>query len=250
MSTFFRSSASSDDGILPLIPNLAGWRTYKGAFTNLVAFGLAALSAEWLVHQLEYLIVYGPRFGTVMATTPHRVYMAPLGAVLTLLVTALVVVVSLALTAARVRRDRLLAALPSRLRGHVPRSSLSVGFAPLLKTGLALAGLQVAIYVMQENVESVLVRPGWPGLWVVLAPVHATVLPLHLLAGMAGALVLWTLSTLLRRSRRDVQVAQVLASMIASRSREAVDLVPGNHRIPNLRLSAGILGLRSPPLPA
>ena len=61
------------------VPPLAGWRGFPRACANVLVFALAVLAGEWLVHQTEYLIEYGSRFGTVMNTTPHRLYMASLG---------------------------------------------------------------------------------------------------------------------------------------------------------------------------
>src|SRR5579872_1886631 len=68
--------------ILSVVPSLAGWRTPTRGLVNLFAFGFAVLAGTWTVHQVEYAIVYGHRFGTVMATTPHRFYMGPLGLLL------------------------------------------------------------------------------------------------------------------------------------------------------------------------
>lgn len=55
------------------------WDTVPRAVLNVMLFGLAALSGEWLVHQVAYLIEYRRQFSAVMESTPHRYYMAPAG---------------------------------------------------------------------------------------------------------------------------------------------------------------------------
>src|SRR5579864_3716138 len=74
-----------------LVPPMTEWHSYPRALANLLIFGLVALAGTWLVHQTEYRIEYGSRFGTVMATTPHRVYMAPFGVFLAIGVMGFVV---------------------------------------------------------------------------------------------------------------------------------------------------------------
>ena len=233
-----------------IVPSLAGWRTYPRAVANLLVFGMAVLGGEWLVHQLEYLIEYGDRFGAVMASTPHRFYMARLGALLTVAVVVLLTLVLVRLCLGYVEQRRLVRLLPPRLARHVPAFASGLPVWAVTRTALVLAGCQAALYLLQENLERAAVYQEWPGLSVLLAPSHATVIPLHLLVALGGSWLLWTASTRIRRSRQAVHVAQVLAAMLAPQTTPAPRLVPIQLLVPNLRLIAGVLCLRSPPLPA
>jgi len=169
-----------------------------------------------------------------------------LGAVaLTLLTSA-----ALALQAAHARRRFLLRYLPDRLARHVPSGSLHVPIGAVLRTAPVLAGCQIALYLAQENLESAAAGYGWPGLSVLFAPAHATVVPLHLLAALCSALVLWTIAGWLRRSRHAVQIAEVLAIIIANQDSLPVRLSPALDHLPDRRPLAGNRGLRSPPLAA
>jgi hypothetical protein len=207
------------------------------------------VGGEWVVHQLEYLTEYGPRFGDVMATTPHRFYMMPLGVMLGTGAGILLVLSSAALALTRRARARLVRRLPQRVARHVPVLSFELRMAAVARTALVLAACQVAIYVAQENLEGFAIAGQWHGFSVLLASQHATVIPFHLLIAAFSALVLWTLSSCLQGSRRAVQMARVLVAVLVKRR-----TVPSNRRarlerIPDLRLTVGILCLRSPPLP-
>jgi len=236
--------------IVAIVPSIAGWRTYPRALANLLLFGLVALAGEWLVHQLEYLIEYGHRYGTVMGSTPHRFYMAPLGAALGTIAAALLTLAALTLRLARIKRRRLLRRLPSRLARHVPTLSLHFPARSVAKTGLVLAGCQAALYLLQENLERVAVSGGMPGLWVLLAPQHATAVPLHILVAICASWLLWTVAARIRQSHAAIRVARILVALVVAGDTVAPRLMPGRAHVPNLRLVAGILCLRSPPLTA
>jgi hypothetical protein len=231
-----------------LVPSIVGWQTYRRALANLLIFGLVALGGEWLVHQLEYLIEYGHRYGTVMGSTPHRFYMAPLGVTLAALAIGLLLLAALTLNVARIKRRRLLLRLPHRVVRHLPSFSLRLPARSIAQTGLVLAACQVGLYLLQENLESVAVARGWPALGVVLPPQHATVLPLHVLVAACGSVLLWLVAARIGRSHRAVQVARILVALLTPKQSAPPCLVPARSRVPNLRLVAGILCLRSPPL--
>jgi hypothetical protein len=120
----------------------------------------------------------------------------------------------------------------------------------LARSALILAAFQVALYLTQENVESAAVGNGWPGFWVVLAPQHATALPLHLLAAACSSLLLWTVAAWLGRSRRAVHITEILTDIVARRQAEPPVLRPARRHAPDLRPVIGPLGLRAPPLAA
>jgi hypothetical protein len=91
---------------------------------------------------------------------------------------------------------------------------------------------------------------GWPALAVLVAPQHVTVLPLHLFMALCGSLVLWVLSALVQKARRTVQIAQTLVALLERPVSLSPPIRPTAGRLPNLRLCAGALCLRSPPLAA
>lgn len=236
--------------IRTIVPAVAGWSTYLQALVNLLLFGLAALVGEWVVHQCEYLIEYGDRFGAVMATTPHRFYMAPLGIFLALMVLSLLSLATLLLYAARLERRRLLLGMPARLACRVPRFPLSLPLRRVALTALTLTICQVVLYSAQENVESAAASQGWPGLAVLFAPQHLTVLPLHLAAASYIALALWMAAVFVRRSRRAVHAARLIADLIRAKSAAPPRPAPLRSRLLSLQHLAGLPSLRSPPLGA
>lgn len=231
-----------------IVPSMADWRTYPHVWLNLLVFGLAALAGTWIVHQTEYLIEYGRRFPTVMAASPHHVYMQPLGAVLLLTFATLLITLTLALGLARTRLHHLLNGLPPRLRRHLRLPSPSLSPRAVLGTALVLAACQAGLYLLQENLEGLAASGAMPGLGVLLLPQHITVLPLHLLAGLCGSVFLWTASSWLDRSRRSVRMARTLASFTAHTATRPARILPERGYIPCRRMAAGALGLRSPPL--
>lgn len=232
-----------------LAPLLVSRRGYVSTVLNLLIFGLVAVAAMWIVHQIEYEIEYGSRFGLIMASTPHRLYMLPLGVVLGLLFVILAILIAVNLLRARVAVLQLLPGIPSRLRRHAATPGLTVPIGPLLRTAATLAVAQMTLYSVQENLESLTAGWGLPGLGVLLAPRHATVVPLHLLAALCGAILLWTVSLLLHRMRHTLRLARVLAGIGGARQSVAPRVHVGHH-IPNPRLLADRRSLRSPPLAA
>jgi hypothetical protein len=118
------------------------------------------------------------------------------------------------------------------------------------RTALLLAGGQTVVYIVQENLESAAAGAGWPGLWVVLPPQHSTVILLHLVVAVSGSVLLWTLASLLTRSDQVIRLIAALVRLLMWAEETPPRLVPTISHRPNLRLVAGVLGLRSPPLAA
>lgn len=229
-----------------IVPSIAGWRTYSRALINLLLFGLTALVGEWLVHQIEYLIEYGSRFGSVMTAGPHH-YMAPLGIVLGVAGVGALGTTWMLLHRARRASRVLLAAVPRRLALRAPLLSGSAHIELLGRTAVALTALQALLYLVQENVESAAASQGLPGLWIFVAAPHITVLPLHLIVATCGALVLRSLSSLLQRSRQAVCVARILAAIATAMTRAMPRERRSWRHLPALRLETGAVGLRAPP---
>src|SRR5579872_1573547 len=109
--------------IAAVVPSIVDWRSHRRAWVNFLVFGMAVLAGTWVVHQTEYTIEYGRRFSTVMATSPHHLYMAPAGVALSVAYGALVVLCGAVLGLSRRRLGRLLQQLPPRLSRHIHSDS-------------------------------------------------------------------------------------------------------------------------------
>jgi hypothetical protein len=236
--------------IATVIPSIVGRRSFSLAWVNLLVFGIAILAGTWIVHQTEYTIEYGRRFSTVMATSPHRLYMAPAGVALSVTLGALVVLCGSVLGLSRLRLGRMLQQLPPRLSRRVPPGRPLVPVRSIGLTALVLVLAQFSVYLLQENLEYLATVGTLPGFAVVLAPQHATVIPLHLLAAVCSSLLLWTTSTWLSRSRRAVGTAQILLDIALRGTAAPPRRFPAHAYLPSLRFAAGIFCLRSPPLTA
>lgn len=233
--------------MVKLLPPLAGTKTFARAFVSLVLLELVALCGEWLVHQVEYVIVYGARFDQVMQTTPHRYYMVTAG---WLLASVGVTLLSACLLILHVRHRAtylLQSRLPGRMRRLVRPVSLGLSWRGVLVTALLLMACQVTVYTAQENLEWLGAGMGAPGLSVLIGPSHGTVLPLHALASLCGSVLLWTLSALCRRSEQVLDAVRALARRCAGEPGMCGRFTSAENRIPHRRLLLGARGLRAPP---
>lgn len=231
-----------------IVPPLSGWHTFPRAFLNLLVFGLTVFAGEWVVHQAEYVIEYGQWFGAAMGATGHDAYMGPIGLVLAVAAAGLIGLAALTLGLVGITLWRLRLVLPSGMRRLVPRTAQRVSLRTMLVTASVLAFGQIALYAVQENVEAAALGAGWPGLGVLFAPQHATVVPLHLLVSSCGAVILWAVAAILHGSRRAVCIAQALAASIELHQTPQRRMSPVVRHIPNLHALPGALGSRSPPL--
>jgi hypothetical protein len=242
------SSSPDHRRIATVVPSVVGWRSNSRAWVNLLAFGIAVLVGTWIVHQTEYAIEYRSRFSTVMAMSPHRLYMAPAGVALGVAVGVLLLLCSSMLGLSRIRLGRLLLRLPPRLSRHMLVGPTMVSGRAIGRTALVLALLQAMVYVVQENLEYLASVGTLPGFTVLLASQHVTVIPLHLLAAACSSVLLWTVSTWLSRSRRALGMAEVLINIATHGDSVPPPRIPARCHLPNLRYTAGIFCLRSPPL--
>jgi hypothetical protein len=227
---------------------MVGWRSYRHVWVNLLIFGVLVLAGTWVVHQTEYAIEYGRRFSTVMGTSPHRLYMAPAGVALGVTLGAFLVLWCAVLGLYRIRLGRLLLHLPPRLSRHIHLGASNVSLRAVGRTALVLALAQCMVYLLQENLEYVAGIGTLPGFAVLLAPQHATVIPLHLLAALCSSALLWTVSAWLGRARHAVGMAQVLLGIATRGTSLPSRRFPPQFYVPDLRFTAGIFCLRSPPL--
>jgi hypothetical protein len=234
--------------VLSAVPSLAGWRTYGRTCVNLFAFGFAVLAGTWTVHQLEYSIEYGRHFQAVMATTPHRFYMGQIGLLLAAGILLAGVVALSILVAGHVRLERVRQRLTSRYQRYLTTPLPAVPLRSIGVTAALLFALQTGTYLLQENLETLASLNALPGLAVLLAPQHTTVLPLQVLIAACGSLLLWTVSAWLHRSRQASHLARVLVALFEGPPRRSTRPAAPRSYIPSLRLRTGSHGLRSPPL--
>jgi hypothetical protein len=230
-----------------VVPAIAGWRSYRRAWVNLLIFGVAVLAGTWIVHQTEYTIEYGRRFSSVMATSPHRFYMAPGGIALALALAVFLILSGSVLGLSRMRLGRLLLHLPPRLTRHVDLGRSAVSWRAVGWTTLVLTLAQSAVYFLQENLEYLATVGTLPGFGVLLAPQHATVVPLHFIAAVCSSLLLWTVAAWLGRARRALGMARVLLDLATRGDSIPPRRFPPHCYLPSLRNTAGIVCLRSPP---
>lgn len=233
-----------------LIPSLAGRRTFSRAFISLLLLELVALCGEWIVHQVEYLIVYGSRFQTIMDTTPHRYYMAGVGSLLALAGITALSVWLLVLHGRHRAISHLRERVPARLYRLVRPASFRLSWQAVFATALVLAACQIAIYTAQENLEWMYSGLGPPGIWVLIGPSHLTVLPLHGVVAFLGSVLLWTLSALRRRSETVLEAVRALAQRLTLQTPLPGRSTLATARIPHRRLLPVARGLRSPPVAA
>jgi hypothetical protein len=244
------SSSPDHRRIATVVPSVVGWRSNRGAWVNLLVFGITILAGTWIVHQTQYAIEYRSRFSTVMAASPHRLYMAPAGVALGVAVGVLLLLCSSMLGLSRIRLAHLILRLPPRLSRHIPVDASAVSERVVGRTALVLALAQAMVYVLQENLEYLASVGTLPGFAVLLASQHATVIPLHLVVAACSSVLLWTVSTWLSRSRRALGMAEVLFTIATRGNSVPPPRIPPCCHLPNLRYTAGIFCLRSPPLNA
>jgi hypothetical protein len=233
--------------VVRVLPALVGRHTFLRAFASLFLLELAALSGEWLVHQTEYLIVYGARFQQVMGASPHRLYIAPVGAALAL---AGLVTLSLCALLLGVRFHRyvhLLHGIPLRYRLALSERPLSLSLSSIGATAGVLAVFQIATYLIQENLEAAAQGLAFPGTAVLVSPRYITVVPLHLVVALCTSVLLWTLSSLCFRSRRMLDAVESLARRLARVTVPRAVLWLDVCAVPHRRLLRVARGLRSPP---
>lgn len=209
-----------------------------------------AFAGEWVVHQLAYLIEYGSRFNAVMATTPHRYYMTQAGVLFAVTALSLLSLAAHVLRLDARKRRRLLQILPTRLHRFIPATRVRVRLSVVGQTALGLACFQIAIYLVQENLEALAEAGGLPGLAVLIPPEHWPVLPLHLLIAVALSLIFLTVASLLQQSRHTIEAVERLVRLFIAGSAAPARLIPLTEHVPSRRPLVGSHPLRAPPLSA
>jgi hypothetical protein len=172
-------------------------------------FVLLAFLGTWLGHTVEYLRVNGPAGLLRVMTGSVHLYMLPLGALLVGLAVVggmvwLRGVMSLADRLEQLqdglRRGRRIGAVHEHGAATVPGRAARAGSLWVL-----LGVTQVALYLVQENVESSLVGVRAPGLGAVLG-IHWAAVPIHL--SVAAVLAVAASGLVRHRRRLETAVAQ------------------------------------------
>ena len=187
-----------------------------GGFVALALVGL------WLGHTVEYVRVLGTAGFTTELTGSVHAYMLPLGAVLAVAATVGGAWIWRWWVALGARLDRARAMASDLLQGRFPTTAAPLGAsstpkAPTFAAGVlaawpALALLQIALYLIQENVEALAAGAQAPGFGAITG-VHALAPLVH--AGVALVLVVAGAGLLRLLQRRARQVAVVEAAVRA-----------------------------------
>lgn len=223
-----------------------------GGFVALAVVGL------WLGHTIEYVRVFGGAGLTTELTGSVHAYMLPLGAAVALAATVGGVWIWRLWVALGARLDRARAMATDLLHGRAPKQSPTIGVSatshsPSLAAGVlaawpALALLQIALYLVQENLEALAARAPAPGFGAI-SGVHALAPLVH--AGVALVLVIAGAGLLrvLQRRARQVAVVEAVVRALLRRWRA----LPQPLAVPPARVAAApklVLGrhiLQRPP---
>ena len=180
-------------------------------------FAALALVGLWLGHTVEYVRVLGTAGLTTELTGSVHAYMLPLGAALAFAAAIGGVWIWRSWVALGARLDRARGMATSLLRGRTtpaePVAEATSRHSPSLAAGVlaawpALALLQIALYLVQENVEALAAGAPAPGFGAITG-VHALAPLVH--AGVALVLVIAGAGLLRLLQRRAKQIAVVEA---------------------------------------
>ena len=184
-----------------------------------------------------------------METTPHRLYMSLIGVLLGVCGALLCAIVAMLLHLGTARLRQLLVGMPAWLHELIPNRRVTVPEGAILQTAGLLVLVQMALYVTQENLESLSVGAGLPGLGVLLAPQHATVIPLHLLLAGITSFLLCAVASWLATLRAAIVTAEALVRLARRWTVPPSVPPPVSCAVVRFPLAASRRSLRSPPLP-
>lgn len=184
---------------------------------------LLAFVGLWVAHTLEYLRVWGAAGVVGSITNPVHAYMLPLLAVLVVLGALYGLRLRRAWQALNDRVDLAMLGLRSVWRGRdtsVPDTSpQSSPVARLIAIWLPLAGAQIVLYLIQENVEAIARAQPAPGFGAIIG-IHWAAPLVHLYVSLLLACGTRICQVLLHR--RAVYVARVEALLrVALRRRRS-----------------------------
>jgi len=228
-------------------PGMSGGRRHLFAPTVAVL----ALFGTWIGHSLEYLRVGGRAGLRAELVGSVHVYMLPVGAMLIGLAIAGGMGWWRAWQALGRGLDAARAALADALRGH-RGAAAPAGVAPSFAArwgalALLLTGLQVGLYVVQENLEAAAAGRAEPGLGVLLG-MHAPAPLVHLGVAALLAAVISGGGRLLRgRAERLRGVSRLLRVLLATLTPRVTPAAPAARWCPSPLERLGRQLWRRPP---
>jgi hypothetical protein len=215
---------------------------------------LLALVGLFIGHTLEYLRVWGAAGIVESITNPVHAYMLPVAAALVVLGAVFAFRLARAWQALNDRLDRAAAGVRRIWRGQpdaVPgaRAHRSTPGTRLAAIWLPLAAAQIALYLVQENVEALARSQPAPGLGAI-SGIHWAAPLVHLYVSLLLACVVRICQVLFRRREVAVERVEALLRAIVRRRRTAsiVAARPLARSVPPLDRLGRHLWRRPPPL--
>jgi hypothetical protein len=216
---------------------------------------LLAFVGLWLGHSLEYLRVWGVAGIVESMTNPVHAYMLPLAGVLVVLSALFGLRLWRAWHALTDRLDRAARGLRRAWRGHavsapnapVPEPS---PVARLAAIWLPLAGAQIVLYLIQENVEAIVRSQPAPGIGAITG-IHWAAPFVHLYVALVLACGTRICQILLRRRSAVVERVEALLRLAIRRRRSAAPAAratASRHPVSPLDQLGRHLWRRPPPL--
>jgi hypothetical protein len=224
--------------------------------TRVAASGgvLLALLGLFIGHTVEYLRVWGPAGIVASMTNPVHAYMLPVAGALVVLGAVFAFLLARAWQALNDRLDRAAAGVRRIWRGRAdgvagaraPRSTPGTRLAAIW---LPLAAAQIALYLVQENVEAVARSQPAPGLGAI-SGIHWAAPFVHLYVSLLLACVVRICQVLFHRREVAVERVEALLRAIVRRRRTTPVVVrrPIALAVPPLDRLGRHLWRRPPPL--
>ena len=215
---------------------------------------LLALVGLFIGHTLEYLRVWGAAGIVESITNPVHAYMLPVAGVLVALGAVFAFLLARAWRALNDRLDRAAASVRRVWRGRpdgaagVPAPRSTAG-ARLAAIWLPLAAAQIALYLVQENVEAVARSQPAPGLGAI-SGIHWAAPLVHVYVSLLLACAVRISQVLFHRREVAVERVEALLCAIVTRRRTAPLVVarPLPRSLPPLDRLGPHLWRRPPPL--
>ncbi|MBV9100323.1 MAG: hypothetical protein JOZ46_09285 [Candidatus Dormibacteraeota bacterium] len=213
------------------------------------------LAGTWLGHTGEYVRVWGPRGLTTELIGSVHVYMIPLAIVLGAAGLLLAAQLWSVWTQLGRHLDSARRMLRAALRGRaVPAPPRAGAWMPSLSSRLliawpALTVLQLALYVIQENIEAAAAGMPAPGLGAITG-VHAFAPLVHAVVALALLLTVLVALRVIRIRARHVEAVQaILRHVLAVRRSRGASAIPSARaaRTPSQLFGHDLLQ-RPPPL--
>lgn len=215
---------------------------------------LLALVGLFIGHTLEYLRVWGAAGVVASMTNPVHAYMLPVAGALAALSAIFGFRLALAWQALNERLDQAAAGVRRIWRGRSEdvsgaHPSRSTPGTRLVAIWLPLAAVQIALYLVQENVEAVARSEPAPALGAITG-IHWAAPFIHLYVSLLLACIVRICQILFHRREVVVERAEALLRAIARRRRTAAPAIgrPAAHVVSPIDRIGRHLWRRPPPL--